>query len=72
MAGYEIALDFNGVAIELIPRATSEIKAKGKYTLLSVNEAEQKKNPARKFVSKRGSRWELTSHGIGYLTLLTY
>lgn len=72
VAGYEIALDFNGVAIQLIPRTASEIKAKGKFTLLSVNEAEQKKNPARKFVVKRGSRWELTSHGLNLLTLLTY
>jgi murein DD-endopeptidase MepM/ murein hydrolase activator NlpD len=72
VAGYEIALDFNGVATELIPRAASEIKAKGKFTLLSVNEPEQKKNPARRYVAKRGSRWELTSHGIHLLSLLTY
>ncbi len=67
-----IALDFNGVAIELIPRTASEIKSKAKYTLLSVNEAEEKKNPARRYVVKRGSRWELTSHGLNLLDLLTY
>jgi murein DD-endopeptidase MepM/ murein hydrolase activator NlpD len=72
VAGYEIALDFNGVAIELIPRAASEIKGKGKYTLLSVNEAEEKKNPARRFVVKRGNRWELSDHGLKFLDLLTY
>jgi len=71
IAGYEIALDFNGVAIELIPRAASEIKSKTKFSLLSVNEAEQKKNPARRFVVKKGARWELTSHGLGFLELLT-
>jgi peptidoglycan LD-endopeptidase LytH len=72
VAGYEIALDFNGVAIELIPRAASEIKSKAKFSLLSVNEPEEKKNPARRFVVQRGSRWELTSHGLSFLTLLTY
>src|SRR3984957_17212568 len=44
VAGYEIALDFNGVAIELIPRAASEIKSKSRFRLLSVNEPEEKKN----------------------------
>jgi murein DD-endopeptidase MepM/ murein hydrolase activator NlpD len=72
VAGYEIALNFNGVAIQLIPRAASEIKGKGKFALLSVNEAEQRKNPARGFVAKRGARWELTSHGQNLLELLTY
>ncbi|HEX4645042.1 MAG TPA: M23 family metallopeptidase [Verrucomicrobiae bacterium] len=72
VAGYEIALDYNGVAIELIPRAASEIKGRGKFILLSVNEPEQKKNPARRLVVKRGSRWELTTHGMNLLELLTY
>ena len=72
VAGYEIALNFNGVAFELIPRAACEIKAKAKFQLLSVNESEYKKNPARRLVVKKGSRWELTSHGLNYLDLLTY
>ncbi len=72
VAGYELALDFNGVAIELIPRAASEIKGKGKFVLLSVNEAEEKKNPARRLVIKRGGHWELTSHGLNLLELLTF
>ena len=72
MAGYEIALNFNGVAFELIPRAASEIKGKAKLQLLSVNEAEYHKNPARRLVAKKGSRWELTSHGMNLLELLTY
>jgi murein DD-endopeptidase MepM/ murein hydrolase activator NlpD len=72
VAGYEMAIDFNGVAFELIPRANSEIKSKAKFTLLSVNEPEEKKNPARRYVVKRGNRWELTSHGIGLLELITY
>lgn len=72
VAGYELALDYNGVAIELIPRAASEIKGKGKFILLSVNEAEEAKNPARKLVTKKGGRWELAPHGMSLLELLTY
>jgi murein DD-endopeptidase MepM/ murein hydrolase activator NlpD len=72
VAGYEIALNFNAVAFELIPRAASEIQGKAKFQLLSVNEAEQKRNPCRRLVTKRGARWELTSHGLNALELLTY
>jgi peptidoglycan LD-endopeptidase LytH len=72
VAGYEIALNFNGVAFELIPRAASEMKGKAKFQLLSVNEAEYHKNPARRLVAKRGNRWELTGHGESLLELLTY
>ncbi len=72
VAGYEMALNFNGVAFELIPRAASEIKGKAKFQLLSVNEPECHKNPARHFVVKKGNRWELTSHGLSHLDLLTY
>jgi murein DD-endopeptidase MepM/ murein hydrolase activator NlpD len=72
VAGYEIALNFNGVPFELIPRAASQIKGKGKFRLISVNEPEYHKNPARRLVAKRGARWELTSHGLNLLEMLTY
>jgi murein DD-endopeptidase MepM/ murein hydrolase activator NlpD len=72
VAGYEVALNFNGVAFELIPRAASEIKGKAKFQLLSVNEAEYHKNPARRLVARKGARWELTSHGLNLLEMLTY
>ena len=72
VAGYEIALNYNGVPFELIPRAASEIKRKARFQLLSVNEPEYHKNPARRLVGKRGPRWELTSHGLNLLELLTY
>lgn len=72
IAGYEIALDFNGVPIELIPRTTSQIKGKAKFQLLSVNDAEQQANPCRRLVTKRGSRWELAPRGMNLLGLLTY
>ena len=71
IAGYELALNFNGIPFELIPRAASEIKGKSKYQLLSVNEAEEKKNPGRRLVVKKGSHWELARHGLQLLELLT-
>jgi murein DD-endopeptidase MepM/ murein hydrolase activator NlpD len=72
IAGYEIALNFNGVAFELIPRAASEIKGKSKYQLLSVNADEYHKNPCRRLVTPKGNRWELAPRGIRLLDLLTY
>lgn len=72
IAGYELALNFNGVAFEVIPRAASEIRGKGKYQLVSVNEAEYHKNPCRRLVVQKGSRWELGTHGIEALDMLTY
>jgi hypothetical protein len=72
VAGFEIALNFNAVPFELIPRAASEIKGKAKFQLLSVNEAEYRKNPCRRLVTKRGSHWELAPQGQRALALLTY
>jgi hypothetical protein len=72
VAGYEIALNFNGVPYELIPRAGSEMKGKTKVQLLSVNEAEYHRNPGRRLVAKKGARWELTNHGLNLVDLLTY
>ena len=71
-AGFELALNFNGIPFELIPRAASEIKGKGQYQLVSVNEAEDQKNPCRHLVARRGTRWELTNHGEELLELLAY
>ncbi len=72
IAGYEIALNYNGVAFALIPRAESELKSRAKYQLLSVNEAEERANPCRHLVVKRGSHWQLTTDGLRELDLLTY
>jgi murein DD-endopeptidase MepM/ murein hydrolase activator NlpD len=72
VAGYEIALNFNGVPIELIPRAESEIKSKTRLQLLSVNEAEKRANPGRRLVTESGSRWKLTTAGENLLELLIY
>ena len=72
VAGYELALNYNGVPFGLIPRAASEIKGKAKVQLLSVNDAEYQKNPGRRLLTKKGSRYELASHGLNLLDLLTY
>lgn len=72
VAGYEMALNFNALPFELIPRAASEIKGKAKVQLLSVNEAEAHKNPARRLVVQSGTRWALTSHGLQAIDLITY
>ncbi len=73
IAGYEIALDFNGVPFELIPKTRRELGDwKGKTRVVSVNEEEHDKNPARHLVSRQGNRWDLTSHGQELLDLLTY
>jgi murein DD-endopeptidase MepM/ murein hydrolase activator NlpD len=72
VAGYEIALNYNGVAFALMPRAESEMKSRAKFQILSVNEAEEKANPCRKLVVKRGSQWALGNYGIEELEMLTY
>lgn len=72
VAGYEVALNYNGVVFALLPRAASEIKGAAKFQLLSVNEAEYRAHPCRKLVVQRGSRWQLTEKGLRELDMLTY
>lgn len=72
VAGYELALNYNGVPFALLPRAASEIKGSAKLQLLSVNEAIEKANHCRKLVVKRGGRWQLGDAGIREMELLTY
>ncbi len=72
IAGYEIALNFNGVAFALMPRAASEIKSQAKYQLLSVNEPVALANPCCHLVVRRGDRWQLGNEGLRELELLTY
>lgn len=71
-AGYEIALDYNGVPFRLIPRAGSEIAGKERIQLLSVNEEEHARHPCRKLVVKKGDRWELTEKGRLLVELMVY
>jgi hypothetical protein len=71
VAGYEMALDFNGLPFELIPRAAVQFKGPAKFQLLSVNEAEYTKNPCRRLVTRQGNGWELAKNGLNLLDLLT-
>ena len=72
VAGYELALNFNGLPYELIPRAASEINTKSKVLLLSVNEAERQKRPCRKLVVQKSGRWQLANNGLHLIDLLTH
>ena len=70
VAGYEVALNYNGVAFALLPRAASEIKGAAKFQLLSVNEKEENAHPCRRLVVQRTGRWQLTDRGQRELELL--
>jgi murein DD-endopeptidase MepM/ murein hydrolase activator NlpD len=72
IAGYEIVFNYAGVPIQLIPRVQSEIKTKFKYSLLSVNKEERKKNPGRRIVALTNKGWKLDPRGIRLLDLLTF
>ncbi|HEX3716730.1 MAG TPA: M23 family metallopeptidase [Verrucomicrobiae bacterium] len=72
IAGYEIALDYNGLPFELIPRTASQFKRSARYQLISVNAPEYMKNPCRSLVTRYGSRWELAGNGTRLLDMLTY
>jgi murein DD-endopeptidase MepM/ murein hydrolase activator NlpD len=69
---YEVALDYNGLPYQLIPRSRGEIQGAVSTRLLSVDEAEYRRHPCRKLVFKRGQRWVLTARGQELLGLLTY
>ncbi len=72
VAGYEVVLNYNGVAFALMPRAASEIHGNSRFQLLSVNENEEQANPCRHLVVRRAGHWQLTDTGIRELELLTY
>ena len=70
VAGYEVALNYNGVAFALLPRAASEIRGTGRFQLLSVNESEYHAHPCRRLVVEHGGHWQLTDRGVRELELL--
>jgi murein DD-endopeptidase MepM/ murein hydrolase activator NlpD len=72
VAGYEITLNFNGLPFQLMPRSASEAKHYGKVVLLSVNTAEQRKNPCRRLVEQKNGHWVLDQNGAELIDLLTY
>jgi murein DD-endopeptidase MepM/ murein hydrolase activator NlpD len=72
VAGYELVLNYTGVPVQAIPRAASELKGKGRVELISVNAAEEQKNPCCKLVSQRRGHWALTNNGESLISLLTF
>jgi len=72
IAGYELVLNYVGVPFQVIPRAASELKSKSRAYLLSVNAAEQQKNPCCKLVTQRRGRWEFANNGVNLISLLTF
>jgi murein DD-endopeptidase MepM/ murein hydrolase activator NlpD len=73
IAGYELALNFNGLPFEILPRAASEIRSKSKFLLLSVNAAERQSRPCGRIVTKdKSGRWQLAPRGQQLLDLLTF
>jgi len=71
-AAYEIALNYNGVPFQLIPRAPSEIGRGPKYQLVSVNEREEQDHPCRKLIVQTHGRWTLAPAGTHLLDQLTF
>lgn len=71
VAGYEVVFNFNGVAIQLTPKAEAELTSKQKVQLISVNEAEVEAKPCRNMLVRRGGKWELTQTGLDVIALLT-
>ncbi len=72
VAGYELALTFNGVPVRVTPRAASELKGITRMKLLAVDAAEHSRRPCGKLVFKRGQLWTLLPRGEELVDLLTY
>jgi len=72
IAGYELALAFNGLPIRIAPRSARELTGTGKLQLLEVNPAELAEHPCGKMVFKRGQAWTLLPKAQELLDLLTY
>lgn len=72
IVGYEVALDFNGVPIRLVPRTEAESKGRPHIQLLAVNEQEYNRAPCRKLVRKNKGHWELGQNGQRLIDLLVY
>ena len=72
VVAYELALNFNGLPYQLIPRAAAQIKGRNGLRLLSVNEAEYAQHHCRRLVVKRAGQWEFTNAGSRLIQLLAY
>lgn len=72
VAGYELAMAFNGLPVRVTPRAASELKGSGRVQILDVNAAELQRRPCGKIVFKRGQAWTLLARGNELIDLLFY
>ncbi len=57
VAGWDIALAFNGAPLRLIPRSAREIPGSDRIRLLAVNQAELQSHPCSRLVIRRGQAW---------------
>ncbi|MCF7707708.1 MAG: M23 family metallopeptidase [Verrucomicrobia bacterium] len=71
-AGYELVLDFNGFPFKLIPLTKDEVSGVSGFDLISVNEAEEEKNPCRNLVKHTSAGWKLTTKGHRLMDILTF
>ncbi len=71
IAGWELALGFNGVPLHATPRTRSEL-TKVSNNLLSVNSEVAQAHPCGKLVVRHGQFWSLTPKGTHQLDLLGF
>ncbi len=57
VAGWDIAMAFNGAPLRIIPRSAREIPGSDRIRLLAVNEAELRTHACSKLVIRRGQAW---------------
>jgi len=72
IAGWELALGFNGVPLHATPRGRAEISSPDRLQLLSVNPEVVAAHPCGKLVVRRGKSWSLTTKGTRQLEVLAY
>ena len=71
-AGFEVALNYNGVPYQLIPRATSEIRTISDGSVVSVNTQELAARGCRQLLKKSKFGHELSAKGQRLISLLTF
>jgi len=59
VAGWDIALAFNGAPLRLVPRSAREIPGTDKIRVLAVNEVELRSHACSKLVVRRGQTWTM-------------
>lgn len=57
VAGWEVALSYNGAPVWMAARSAREMPGKDHFRLLSVDETEWKEHPCARLVIRRGQAW---------------